>query len=64
MNYQGVEKSKFTEFVGDTNESTIKHVAHYQSEARGLANNENFKMKLFLYFLTKNYFTWFTTLPS
>lgn len=30
---------KFTKFVSDTNESTDKHVARYQTEAGDLGNN-------------------------
>lgn len=54
---------KFTKFVGDTKESTIKHVARYQTEAGDIANNEDLKMKYFPSSLTKNAFTWFRTLP-
>jgi len=54
---------KFTKFVGETNESTFEHIARYLMEAGDLANNENLKMKYFPSSLTKNAFTWFTTLP-
>lgn len=54
---------KFTNFTGDTIESTVKHVASYQAEAGDLANNENLKIKYFPNSLTKNAFTWFTILP-
>ena len=54
---------KFTKFAGDNSESNVKHIARYQNEAGDLANNENLKMKYFPNSLTKNAFTWFTTLP-
>lgn len=54
---------KFTKFSGDTSESTIKHIARYMTEAGDLANSENLRMKYFPSSLTKNAFTWFTTLP-
>ena len=54
---------KFTKFAGETNESTVEHIARYVMEAGDMANNENLKMKYFPSSLTKNAFTWFTTLP-
>eukprot|EP00256_Glycine_max_P062132 XP_014631525.1 uncharacterized protein LOC106798860 [Glycine max] len=60
---RGVKIPKFTKFAGETNESTIEHVARYLVEAGDLANNENLRMKYFPNSLTKNAFTWFTTLP-
>ena len=54
---------KFTKFAGETNESTVKHIARRITEAGDIANNENLKMKYFPSSLTKNAFTWFTTLP-
>jgi len=54
---------KFTKFVGETNESTVEHIARYLMEAGDMANNENLKMKYFPSSLMKNAFTWFTTLP-
>jgi hypothetical protein len=54
---------KFTKFAGETNESTIEHIARYLMEAGEMANNENLKLKYFPSSLTKNAFTWFTTLP-
>lgn len=47
----------------DTSESTIEHIA-YQTKASYIANNENLKMRFFPNSLTKNAFTWFTSLPS
>lgn len=55
---------KFTKFDVDTSESTIEHVARYHTKAGDIANNENLKIKYFPISLTKNAFTWFTTLPS
>src|SRR6266487_241654 len=54
---------KLTKFSGDTNESTVEHIARYLVECGELANNENLRMKFFPNSLTKNAFTWFTTLP-
>ncbi|XP_050907571.1 uncharacterized protein LOC127120994 [Lathyrus oleraceus] len=55
---------KFTKFTGDTTESTIEHVARYLIEAGDVSNNESLRMKFFPSSLTKNAFTWFTTLPQ
>ncbi|KAK2456809.1 hypothetical protein QL285_004146 [Trifolium repens] len=60
---RGWKIPKFTKFAGDTSESTVEHIARYLTEAGGLANNENLRMKYFPNSLTKNAFTWFTTLP-
>lgn len=59
---RGWKVPKFTKFAGDTEESTVEHVARYQTEAGDLANNEELKMKFFPSSLTKNVFLWFTTL--
>jgi hypothetical protein len=53
---------KFTKFAGDTSESTIEHIARYLTETGNITNNENLRMKFFPNSLTKNAFTWFTTL--
>ncbi|XP_050878325.1 uncharacterized protein LOC127082144 [Lathyrus oleraceus] len=55
---------KFTKFSGDTTESTVENVAKYLIEAGYISNNENFRIKFFPSSLTKNAFTWFTTLPQ
>jgi len=55
---------KFTKFSEDTSESTIEHVARYLIEAGEIARNENLKIKYFPSSLTKNAFTWFTSLPA
>lgn len=55
---------KVTKFSGDTNESTIEHVARYLIEAWEIANNENLRIKYFPSSLTKNAFKWFTMLPT
>jgi len=60
---RGWKIPKFTKFGGETNESTVKHIAHYLTEASDIANNENLRMKCFPSSLTKNVFTWYTTLP-
>ncbi|XP_058724676.1 uncharacterized protein LOC131596119, partial [Vicia villosa] len=60
---RGWKIPKFTKFAGETGESTVEHIARFQTEAGELANNENLKMKYFPSSLTKNAFTWFTTLP-
>ncbi|XP_050908553.1 uncharacterized protein LOC127122222 [Lathyrus oleraceus] len=60
---RGCKIPKFTKFSGDTSESTIEHIARYMTEAGDLANSENLRMKYFPSSLTKNSFTWFTTLP-
>ncbi|KAK2428816.1 hypothetical protein QL285_027304 [Trifolium repens] len=60
---RGWKIPKFTKFAGDTSESTVEHIARYLIEAGDLANNENLRMKYFPNSLTKNAFTWFTTLP-
>ena len=60
---RGCKVPKFTKFSGDTNESTVEHVARYLIEAGDLENSENLRIKYFPSSLTKNAFTWFTTLP-
>ncbi|XP_050890096.1 uncharacterized protein LOC127095452 [Lathyrus oleraceus] len=55
---------KFTKFARDTTESSVEHVARYLIEAGDMSNNESLRMKFFLSSLTKNAFTWFTTLPQ
>ncbi|XP_050889447.1 uncharacterized protein LOC127094689 [Lathyrus oleraceus] len=60
---RGWKVPKFTKFAGDTKESTVEHVARYQTEAGNIANNEDLKLKYFPSSLTKNVFTWFTMLP-
>ncbi|XP_050895924.1 uncharacterized protein LOC127102621 [Lathyrus oleraceus] len=55
---------KFTKFSGDTTESIIEHVARYLIEAGEISNNENLRIKYFPSSLTKNAFTWFTTLSQ
>ena len=54
---------KFSKFVGELEESTVEHVSHFQIECGDLAIDEFLKMKYFPNSLTKNVFTWFTTLP-
>jgi len=59
---RGYKIPKFTKFAGDTSESTVEHIARYLIEAGDLANDENLRLKYFPNSLTKNAFTWFTTL--
>jgi len=59
---RGYKNPKFTKFAGDTSESIVEHIARYMIEAGGLANDENLRLKYFPNSLTKNAFTWFTTL--
>jgi len=58
----GYKIPKFTTFVGDTNESIVEHIAHYLTEEGDISKNENLRLKFFPNSLTKNAFTWFTTL--
>ncbi|XP_050896651.1 uncharacterized protein LOC127103431 [Lathyrus oleraceus] len=60
---RGWKVPKFTTFAGDTKESTVEHMARYQTEAGDIANNEDLKLKYFPSSLTKNAFTWSTMLP-
>ena len=59
---RGYKIPKFTKFVGDTTESTVEHITRYLTEAGNIANDENLRLKYFPNSLTKNAFTWFTTL--
>ena len=59
---RGYKIPKFTKFASDTSESTFEHIARYLTEAGDLANDENLRLKFFPNSLTKNAFTWFTTL--
>ena len=54
---RGYKIPKFTTFVGDTNKSTVEHIAHYLTEAGDIANNEILRLKFFPNSLTKNAFT-------
>ncbi|XP_058784640.1 uncharacterized protein LOC131659468 [Vicia villosa] len=60
---RGTKVPKFTKNLGETGESTMEHIARYLTEAGDLENSENFRVKYFPSSLTKNAFTWFTTLP-
>ena len=53
---KGCKVPKFTKFSGDTNESTVEHVAKYLIEAWDLANSENLRIKYFPSSLTKKCF--------
>src|ERR1051325_2042670 len=55
---RGYKIPKFTKFAGETNESTVEHIARYLTEAGDIDNNENLRIKYFPSSLTKNEFTW------
>jgi hypothetical protein len=59
---RGYKIPKFTKFAEDTSESTVEHIARYLTEAGDLANDANLRLRYFPNSLTKNAFTWFTTL--
>ena len=59
---RGYKIPKFTKFAGDTSVSIVEHITQYLTEAGDLANDENLRLKYFPNSLTKNAFTWFTTL--
>jgi len=59
---RGYKIPKFTKFAGDTSESTVEHILRYLTEAGDLPNDENLRLKYSPNSLTKNSFTWFTTL--
>lgn len=61
---RGWKVPEFIKFVGDTNESTVEHIARYLTEADDIANNENLSMRYFPSSITKKDFTWFTALPA
>jgi UV DNA damage repair endonuclease len=42
---RGWKIPKFTKFGGETNESTVEHIARYLTDAGDIANNENLRMK-------------------
>lgn len=42
---RGWKVPKFTKFVGDTNDSTVKHIARYLTEVGDIANNNNLRMR-------------------
>jgi hypothetical protein len=59
---RGYKIPKFTKFTSDTSESTVEDIARYLTEAGGLANDENLRLKYFPTSLTKKAFMLFTTL--
>jgi len=59
---RGYKIPMFTKLSGDSSESTVDHITRYLTEAGDLANDENLRLKYFPNSLTKNAFTWFTTL--
>lgn len=42
---RGWKVPKFTKFAGNTEESTVEHVARYQTDVDHIANNEELKLK-------------------
>lgn len=59
-----IQTLKIFKFARDLRESTIEHVARYQTECGNLVIDEFLKMKYFPgTSLTKNAFSCFTTLP-
>ena len=59
---RGYKIPKFTKFAGEMGESNVEHVARFTLECGDLAASEALKMKLFPSSLTKEAFSWFTTL--
>ena len=59
---RGYKIPKFRTFAGDTSDSIVEHITQHLTEAGDIANNENLRLKFFRNSLTKNAFTWFTTL--
>ena len=59
---RGWKLPKFTKFAGVVKESTVEHVARYQTELGDLVVNEDLRMKYFPNHLMKNAFTWFMML--
>src|ERR1044072_6373899 len=60
---RGTKIPKFTKFSGESNESTVEHIARFEMEARNLAQQENLKLRFFPSSLTQSAFTWFASLP-
>ena len=60
---RGYKVPKFLKFAGELEESIVEHVVYFQIACGDLAIVEFLKMKYFPSSLTKNAFTWFTTLP-
>ena len=54
---RGYKVPMFTKFARDT----VEHIARYLTKAGDLENDENLRLKFFPNSLTKNAFTWFTT---
>lgn len=54
--FRGWKVPKFIKFVNDTNESTLGHMARFQTEAAEITNNECLKMKYFPSSLKKRFY--------
>ena len=59
---RGYKIPKFTKFSGEIGESTVEYVARFTLEYGDLASSEILKMKYFPSSLTRESFSWFTTL--
>src|ERR1044072_874959 len=60
---RGTKIPKFTKFSGESNESTVEHIARFEMEAGNLAQQENLKLRFFPSSLTQSAFKWFASLP-
>ena len=60
---RGVKIPKFTKFSGEDGESAVEHIVRYTIELGEIIANEYLKMRYFLSSLTKNAFSWSSTLP-
>ena len=59
---RGYKIPKFTKFLGEIRKSTIEHVARFTLECGDLSSFEILKIKYFPSSLTREAFSWFTTL--
>ncbi|MDV3201230.1 MAG: hypothetical protein Q8877_03530 [Sweet potato little leaf phytoplasma] len=59
---RGMKIPKLSKFAGEAGESTIEHIARYTIELGDFALEKALKMRLFPSSLTKNVFSWFSTL--
>ena len=60
---RGWKIPKYTKFGGESSELTVEHNARYLAESGNVVNNESLRVRIFPPSLTKEAFTWFTTLP-
>jgi hypothetical protein len=59
---RGYKIPKFTKFLGEIGEFIVEHVTRFTFECGDLASSEILKMKYFSSSLTRESFSWFTTL--